>query len=55
MWAMVHEGLLARLREDARVVALADDLEKRLRAGETTATLAAGEILGMLGAAAGRG
>lgn len=50
MWAMVHEGLLARLREDPRVVALAADLEDRLRAGDTTATLAAAEILGMMGA-----
>ncbi|MEU4656424.1 methylmalonyl Co-A mutase-associated GTPase MeaB [Streptomyces sp. NPDC023723] len=44
-WTMVREELLDRLRTDPAVRALAPGLERRVRAGEVTATRAAEEIL----------
>jgi LAO/AO transport system kinase len=44
-WAMVRDTLLTRLREHPAVRAEAPALERRVRDGELTATLAAQEIL----------
>ncbi|MEU9294526.1 methylmalonyl Co-A mutase-associated GTPase MeaB [Streptomyces sp. NPDC048266] len=48
-WAMVRDELLRRLHTDPAVRDLAPALERRVRAGELTATLAAERILGALG------
>ncbi|MFI8100526.1 methylmalonyl Co-A mutase-associated GTPase MeaB [Streptomyces sp. NPDC086023] len=48
-WAMVQDELLGRLRAHPAVRALAPDLERRLRDGELTATLAAEGILDAFG------
>ncbi|GGS25189.1 ATPase/protein kinase [Actinokineospora fastidiosa] len=48
-WAMVKDTLLTRLREHPAVRAEAPDLERRVRAGELTATLAAERILDLFG------
>ncbi|MDH6577736.1 methylmalonyl Co-A mutase-associated GTPase MeaB [Kitasatospora sp. MAP5-34] len=45
-WAMVHDQLLAQLRENPEVRRIAPDLEQRVREGTLTATLAAEQILG---------
>ena len=45
MWAMVHEGVAAHVREDPAVAALVAEMERELRAGETTAARAAERIL----------
>ncbi|MGD9571081.1 MAG: methylmalonyl Co-A mutase-associated GTPase MeaB [Thermoleophilia bacterium] len=47
--AMVADGLLARLREDADVAAVVAEQEARVREGATTAALAAATILERLG------
>ncbi|MFJ7157821.1 methylmalonyl Co-A mutase-associated GTPase MeaB [Streptomyces sp. NPDC101118] len=52
-WAMVQDELLGRLRAHPAVRALAPDLERRVRDGELTATLAAEGILDAFGG--GRG
>lgn len=44
-WTMVRDELLGRLHADPTVRALAPDLERQVRKGELTATLAAEEIL----------
>ncbi|WP_406002463.1 methylmalonyl Co-A mutase-associated GTPase MeaB [Streptomyces sp. NBC_00829] len=44
-WTMVHDELRDRLRSDPRVRALAPGLERQVRDGELTATLAAEQIL----------
>lgn len=44
-WTMVREELLGRLHADPTVRALAPDLERQVREGELTATLAAERIL----------
>jgi len=44
-WTMVREELLGSLRSDPTVRALAPNLERQVRKGELTATLAAEEIL----------
>ncbi|GAA2135760.1 methylmalonyl Co-A mutase-associated GTPase MeaB [Kitasatospora kazusensis] len=44
-WAMVHDQLLAQLRENPEVRRIAPDLEQRVREGRLTATLAAEQIL----------
>ncbi|WP_327400368.1 methylmalonyl Co-A mutase-associated GTPase MeaB [Streptomyces sp. NBC_01288] len=44
-WTMVREELLGRLHADSTVRALAPDLERQVREGELTATLAAEQIL----------
>jgi LAO/AO transport system kinase len=44
-WTMVREELLGSLRSDPTVRALAPNLERQVREGELTATLAAEEIL----------
>jgi LAO/AO transport system kinase len=44
-WAMVHDRLLAQLREHPGVRRLAPDLEQQVRDGRLTATLAAERIL----------
>ncbi len=44
-WAMVHDQLLAQLRENPEVRRIAPDLEQRVREGTLTATLAAEQIL----------
>lgn len=49
MWAMVHEGVLGRVHSDPQVAARTEELERRLRAGEATAAMAAEELLGALG------
>lgn len=49
-WAMVHDELLGRLRADPGVRALAPELERRVRGGELTPTLAAERILAALDA-----
>jgi LAO/AO transport system kinase len=48
-WAMVRDELLRRLHTDPAVRDLAPGLERRVRAGELTATLAAERILHALG------
>ncbi|MFJ9428482.1 methylmalonyl Co-A mutase-associated GTPase MeaB [Streptomyces sp. NPDC101490] len=52
-WSMVREELLRRLRTDPAVKDLAPVLEKRVRAGELTATLAAERILDVFGESPG--
>jgi LAO/AO transport system kinase len=49
-WAMVRDQLLGRLAEDPRVRALVPEVERAVRAGELTATLAAQRILDAFGA-----
>ncbi|MEV6975595.1 methylmalonyl Co-A mutase-associated GTPase MeaB [Kitasatospora sp. NPDC093806] len=49
-WAMVHDQLLARLHAHPEVGRLVPELERRVRAGELTATLAADRILDAFGA-----
>lgn len=44
-WSMVHDTLLSRLREHPAVRALTPSVERRVRDGELTATLAAQKIL----------
>jgi LAO/AO transport system kinase len=44
-WAMVHDQLLAQLREHPEVRRLAPELEQQVREGTLTATLAAQRIL----------
>ncbi|MEV0678319.1 methylmalonyl Co-A mutase-associated GTPase MeaB [Actinosynnema sp. NPDC050436] len=44
-WAMVHDQLLGGLRADPAVRAVVPDLERQVRDGELTATLAAERIL----------
>ncbi|WP_380283906.1 methylmalonyl Co-A mutase-associated GTPase MeaB [Kitasatospora purpeofusca] len=48
-WAMVHDQLLARLHAHPDVTRLLPDLERRVREGELTATLAADTILDAFG------
>ncbi|MEU8763378.1 methylmalonyl Co-A mutase-associated GTPase MeaB [Streptomyces sp. NPDC048659] len=48
-WTMVREELLGRLRADPAVRALAPEVERLVRDGELTATLAAERILGAFG------
>ncbi|GAA1247070.1 methylmalonyl Co-A mutase-associated GTPase MeaB [Prauserella halophila] len=48
-WAMVREQLLDRLGEDPGVQAVAGDVERGVREGTLTATLAAERILGAFG------
>ncbi|MFF0447597.1 methylmalonyl Co-A mutase-associated GTPase MeaB [Streptomyces sp. NPDC004609] len=48
-WSMVHEELRERLRAHPSVRALVPGLERRVRDGELTATLAAERILGAFG------
>ncbi|GAA4428456.1 methylmalonyl Co-A mutase-associated GTPase MeaB [Actinokineospora soli] len=48
-WSMVHDTLLTRLREHPGVRAEVPELERRVRAGELTATLAAERILELFG------
>ncbi|WP_415953992.1 methylmalonyl Co-A mutase-associated GTPase MeaB [Streptomyces sp. KLOTTS4A1] len=48
-WSMVHEDLLTRLHTDPTVRAVAPDLERRVREGELTPTLAAERILDAFG------
>ena len=50
-WAMVREELLARLRRHPEVRRLAPELERRVREGTLTATLAAERLLGAFGPA----
>jgi LAO/AO transport system kinase len=49
MWAMVHDGVLARVHADPGVAERVAGLETRLRAGEITAAMAADDILDALG------
>jgi LAO/AO transport system kinase len=49
MWAMVRDRLLDRLQSDPGVRDAIPTLEREVRAGELTATLAAERILGQLG------
>jgi LAO/AO transport system kinase len=49
MWSMVHDRVTARLREDPAVAAMVAEQERLLRAGGTTAALAAEAVLGALG------
>lgn len=49
MWAMVHDGVLARVHADAAVAARVGELERRLGAGEITAAMAADDLLAALG------
>jgi LAO/AO transport system kinase len=44
-WAAVHDGLLAELHANPEVKALVPELERQVREGEITATLAATRIL----------
>ncbi|MGW5531916.1 methylmalonyl Co-A mutase-associated GTPase MeaB [Streptomyces xanthochromogenes] len=44
-WAMVRDELLGRLHDDPEVRSLTPELERQVRAGELTATLAAERIL----------
>jgi LAO/AO transport system kinase len=44
-WNLVHDELLSRLHADPRVRALAPDLERQVRDGSLTATMAADQIL----------
>ncbi|GAA1413221.1 methylmalonyl Co-A mutase-associated GTPase MeaB [Kitasatospora putterlickiae] len=48
-WAMVHDQLLARLHAHPDVTRLVPDLERQVRDGELTATLAADRILDVFG------
>ncbi|MFF2348427.1 methylmalonyl Co-A mutase-associated GTPase MeaB [Kitasatospora sp. NPDC058115] len=48
-WAMVHDQLLARLHAHPDVVRLVPDLERQVREGTLTATLAADRILDAFG------
>ncbi|MGW5052841.1 methylmalonyl Co-A mutase-associated GTPase MeaB [Actinokineospora sp. NPDC004072] len=48
-WALVRDTLLTRLREHPGVRAEAPELERRVRAGELTPTLAAERILDLFG------
>ncbi|MFF7455615.1 methylmalonyl Co-A mutase-associated GTPase MeaB [Kitasatospora sp. NPDC008115] len=48
-WAMVHDQLLARLHAHPEVGRLVPELERRVRDGELTATLAADRILDAFG------
>ncbi|MCX2185309.1 methylmalonyl Co-A mutase-associated GTPase MeaB [Streptomyces sp. SKN60] len=48
-WSMVRDELLNRLHADPAVRALTPEVERRVRDGELTATLAAERILGALG------
>ncbi|MFF0483309.1 methylmalonyl Co-A mutase-associated GTPase MeaB [Streptomyces sp. NPDC004435] len=48
-WSMVRDELLARLHADPAVRALTPDVERRVRDGEITATLAAERILAAFG------
>ncbi|SEP51882.1 methylmalonyl Co-A mutase-associated GTPase MeaB [Amycolatopsis saalfeldensis] len=52
-WSMVREQLLDRLTSHPGVKALVGDLERAVRAGELTATLAAGRILDAFATPAG--
>jgi LAO/AO transport system kinase len=45
-WSMVREELLSRLRENPEVRRLAPDLERQVRDGSLTATLAAERLIG---------
>ncbi|WP_137389987.1 methylmalonyl Co-A mutase-associated GTPase MeaB [Rhodoligotrophos defluvii] len=49
LWSMLEEGMIQRLKSDPRVKARLPVLEADLRQGRTTATLAATEILKLLG------
>ena len=49
MWSMVRERVIARFVESPETRAIADDLERRLHDGTTTATLAAQQLLGDAG------
>jgi len=49
MWSMVRDRLLDRLQSDPGVRDAIPGLERDVRAGELTATLAAERILGQLG------
>jgi LAO/AO transport system kinase len=49
VWSMVRDELLGRLRSDAAVRAVAPELERQVRGGEVTATLAAERILKAFG------
>lgn len=51
-WTMVRDELLGRLHADPAVRALTPSLERQVRDGELTATLAAERILGVFGGAA---
>lgn len=51
MWGMVRDRLLDRLRSDPAVRSALPSLERDVRAGDLTATLAAEQILGHLGLA----
>jgi LAO/AO transport system kinase len=44
-WALVHDQLLSRLHENPEVRGIAPDLERQVREGTLTATLAAERIL----------
>jgi len=48
-WAMVHDQLLARLHQHPDVRQLAPELERRVRAGTLTASLAAEQLLAAFG------
>ncbi|MGP3981586.1 methylmalonyl Co-A mutase-associated GTPase MeaB [Streptomyces sp. KR80] len=48
-WSMVHDQLLARLRDHPEVRRVAPDLERQVRDGELTATLAAERLLAAFG------
>ncbi|MFB6893271.1 methylmalonyl Co-A mutase-associated GTPase MeaB [Kitasatospora sp. NPDC056327] len=48
-WAMVHDQLLTRLHSDPGVARLVPELERRVREGTLTATLAAERILDAFG------
>ena len=48
-WAMVHDQLLARLHQHPDVRRLAPELERRVRAGTLTASLAAEQLLAAFG------
>ncbi|GAB3497850.1 methylmalonyl Co-A mutase-associated GTPase MeaB [Amycolatopsis cihanbeyliensis] len=48
-WSMVREQLLGRLAADSRVRSVVPEVERAVRAGELTATLAAERILGAFG------
>ena len=44
-WSMVHETIRMRLENDPGVQAVSQDMERALRKGSTTPTLAAQNIL----------
>ncbi|MER5885203.1 methylmalonyl Co-A mutase-associated GTPase MeaB [Streptomyces sp. NPDC001941] len=54
-WGMVRDVLLERLRSDPAVREIAPGLERAVRDGELTATLAAERILGAFGTGSGSG